>query len=281
MEDRNLRQELRRALDAVAPPAPWLTSAVTTTLRERRSERWIARARRHPMQFNFAVAGLTMAVLAILVVAAILLAQLYFGFPRPLAAGHGLSNPRPSPSASSTMTAADRATLAQLEARPLHPPALLAGGACPADQADPVTGNYGNPTVYVAGGPYTFDRWGDFYDVSAYTAPTLRGPVLFRGTDIKSPNHPVVFQGEYATGPVFATDGTVQLHAELVLDTTHPVALTWDVNGTQYIDWGWRQGEKAGWAGCVYFQVDGAGFTIGILVNQPNKNGRDPGYTGA
>jgi hypothetical protein len=270
VEDRNLKQEFRRALDAVAPAAPWLTTAVRSTLRERRNERWIDRARRRPVRLNFAIAGLTMVVLAILVVAAVVLAQLYLGIPKPVPGGHGLSNARPSPSAA----------LAQLEARPLHAPALLAGGVCPRDQADPVTGNYGAPPVYLAGGPYTGDHWGDFYDVRGYTAPTLQGPVLILGNDIKSANHPVVFQGQLSTGPVFATDGTVQLHTELVLDTTHPPLVTIDVNGTQYTDWGWRQGEQAGWSGCVYFQADGAGFSIGILVNQPLKNGRDTNYSG-
>jgi len=43
---------------------------------------------------------------------------------------------------------------------------------------------------------------------------------------------------------------------------------------------GWRQGEQAGWSGCVYFQADGTGFSIGMLGNQPLKNGRDISYNG-
>ena len=271
MEDRNLRQEFRRALDVVAPPAPWLASNVRSTLRERRHERWIDRARRRPARMNFAIAGLTMVVLAILVVAAVVLAQLYLGIPKPVPGGHGFSN---------------RVTLAQLEARPMHPPALLAGGVCPADQTDPNTGKYGKSPVFLAGGPYTFDRWGDFYDVSGYTFQTVNGPLLIRGNDLKSTNHPVVFQGPYSTGPMFATDGTVQLHTELALDTTHPPAAKIQIGGFAYTEWGWRQGEQAGWSGCVYFQADGfqtdgsGFFSIGMLVNQPLKNGRDINYTG-
>jgi hypothetical protein len=270
VDDRNLKQEFRRALDSVAPPAPWLATSVLSTLRERRNERWIDRARRRPVRLNFAIAGLTMVVLAILVVAAVVLAQLYLGIPKPVPGGHGLSTAVPSPSV----------TVAQLEARPLHPPALLAGGVCPADQLDPNTGKYGMPPVYLQGGPYTFDQWGDFYDVTGYTEQGTNGPVLIRGTDIKSANHPVVFQGPYSAGPVFATDGAVQLHTELVLDTTHPALANIQFKGTSYVEWAWRQGEHAGWSGCVYFQADGAGFSIGVLVNQPLVNGRDPNYSG-
>ena len=48
MEDVNLRLEFHRALDAVAPPAPWLSAHVKEGLRQRQREGWIDRARQRP-----------------------------------------------------------------------------------------------------------------------------------------------------------------------------------------------------------------------------------------
>jgi len=178
--------------------------------------------------------------------------------------------PTPSPKASPTMTAADKATLAQLEARPLTMPPLLSGGQCGPDGVDPATGLYGKDPVYAEGGPHVASTFGDYFDVSAKTKPGLVGPVLLRGRDLKVANHPLVFVGPYATGPVYGTDpaeGTQ--YTELVLDTAHPTNATYPINNTEYVEWNWRQGIAKGWSYCVGFQIDGPTFSETFTANVP------------
>lgn len=178
------------------------------------------------------------------------------------------ASPTPSATASPAMSPADAAELAKLEARPMRVPLLRAGQACHKDTLNPLTNLWGAAPVYLVGGPHTHTSWGDFYDVSAMTKPGLVGPVLLRGRDLKVPNHPVVFLGPYATGKVFDTEPTFgPLYPNLAFDTAHPPRLTYDVNGTNYIEWGWRQGIASGWTGCISFQVDGPSFTEVIAVN--------------
>ena len=280
MEDRNLKQEFRRALDAVAPPAPWLTSSVRTTLRERRNERWWDRTRRQPARMRFAVTGLTMAVIAVLVAAAIVIAAMHIAIPRYIPGGLG-SNATTSRIGVPGMTSADRAVLAQLEARPLRLPSLNANGSCPPDQIDPTGTYYGTGPVYVHGGAYSGTPWGDFYSVGAWTPPGMTGPVLLRGRDLIAPNHPIVFTGPYATGALVVTDPYHgKAYAEVVLDTRHAPNATTLLNGSEYTEWFWRQGIAAGWSGCIAGQLDGAGFTEDFVGSQPIKNGRDTNYTG-
>jgi hypothetical protein len=181
-------------------------------------------------------------------------------------AAHSTAAPSPSP----TMTTADRATLTTLEARPLKLPALLAGGICAPDGMNASTSLFGADPVYVEGGPHTASSFGDYFDVSAKTKPGLAGPVLVRGQDLKVANHPIVFIGPYGAGAVYGTDpknGTQ--YVELALDTAHPPQVTYNINGTAYVEWDWRQGIATGWSGCVGFQIDGPGFTEDINVNQP------------
>jgi hypothetical protein len=175
-------------------------------------------------------------------------------------------SPKPSP----TMTAADKAQLAQLETRPLKLPALLKDGSCQPDSQDLSIGLWGADPVFVAGGPQTSTPFGDYFDVSAETKPGLTGPVLLRGRDLKVANHPIVFVGARGVGPVYGSDpvnGTQ--YTELVLDTTHAAAPTYLINGTKYVEWDWRQGVAKGWTGCVGFQIDGPTFSEDINVNVP------------
>jgi hypothetical protein len=182
------------------------------------------------------------------------------------------ASPTPSATASPAMGAADMAELAKLEARPMRVPLLRAGQACHKDTMNTFTNLWGVAPVYVMGGPHTHTSWGDFYDVSAFTKPGLVGPVLLRGRDLKVPNHPIVFIGPYATGKVFDTEPTFgPLYTDLAFDTAHPPSLTYDVNGTNYIEWEWRQGIASGWTGCISFQVDGPSFTEVIAVNVPTR----------
>jgi hypothetical protein len=179
------------------------------------------------------------------------------------------TQPTPTPSASPTMTSADMAQLVQLEARPLKLPALRPGAACPPDGTNASTGLFGNGPVYAQGGPHTANAYGDYYDVSAMTPPGIRGPILARGRDLKVSNHPIVFLGPYAVGNVYGTDpdlGAQYLY--LALDTAHPpVNAPYPINGTDYVQWFWRQGIAKGWTGCVGFQFDGPTFTEVFIAN--------------
>jgi photosystem II stability/assembly factor-like uncharacterized protein len=83
VEDINLRLEFHRALDAVAPPAPWLSAHVQEGLRQRRREGWIDRARRRPPIRIQWVLPLVAALLAVAIVATLLLVGHAFQ-PRPL-----------------------------------------------------------------------------------------------------------------------------------------------------------------------------------------------------
>ena len=169
------------------------------------------------------------------------------------------------------MTAADKAQLAQLEARPLKVPALLKGGVCPPDATDPATGLYGADPVYVAPGPHSTTSFGDYYDVSAITKPGLLGPVLLRSHDLKVADHPLVFLGPYGVGPVYGTDASLGTqHPELALDTAHPPTSTYFIAGTTYVQWFWRQGIAMGWSGCVGFQIDGPTFSEDLVANVPH-----------
>ena len=170
------------------------------------------------------------------------------------------------------MTAADKAELAQLEARPLKLPALLKDGVCPPDGTDPTTGLYGTDPVYAAGGPHSATSFGDYFDVSGITKPGLVGPVLLRGRDLKVADHPLVFLGPWAVGAVYGTDGTFgPQYTELALDTAHPPAATYFVKDANYVQWFWRQGIAKGWSGCVGFQFDGPTFSDDFLANVPTR----------
>jgi hypothetical protein len=179
-----------------------------------------------------------------------------------------VTTPTPSLSASPTMSPADAAELAKLEARPLKQPLLRSGQACHKDTLDPSTNLWGSGPFYLMGGSGTATSWGDFFDVSGMSKPGLSGPLLVRARDLKAPNHPVVFVGPYATGAVYATDPSFgNLYVDLALDVAHPTGATYLVNGTKYDAWYWRQGIANGWTGCISFQVDGPSFTEVVLVN--------------
>jgi hypothetical protein len=180
------------------------------------------------------------------------------------------ARPTPSPRPSPTMTAADKAELAQLEARPLKLPTLLPGGVCQADGVDPSTGLYGADPVYAVGGPHSSSSFGDYFDVSAITKPGLVGPVLLRGRDLKVADHPIVFLGPNSAGPVYGTDPAMGTqYTELALDTAHPPNTVYPVAGTNYYQWFWRQGIAKGWSYCVGFQIDGPTFSEVFNANVP------------
>jgi photosystem II stability/assembly factor-like uncharacterized protein len=95
VEDRSLRIAFHSALDEVLPPAPWLAAAVRKDLADRRRLGSAYRPRYKTGGTRFAVAGLVMVVLAVAVLAALLLTQLYTPVPVKV------PNPAPTPTPSS------------------------------------------------------------------------------------------------------------------------------------------------------------------------------------
>jgi photosystem II stability/assembly factor-like uncharacterized protein len=93
VEDRSLRITFHGALDEVVPPAPWLAAAVRQDLGDRRRQGSAYRPRYKSRDARFAVAGLVMVVLAVAVLAALILTQLYAPIPA--------KNPIPSPTPNS------------------------------------------------------------------------------------------------------------------------------------------------------------------------------------
>jgi photosystem II stability/assembly factor-like uncharacterized protein len=89
VEDRSLRIAFHSALDEVLPPAPWLAAAVRQDLQDRRRQGSAYRPRYKPRGSRFAVAGIVTVVLALAVLAALLLTQLYAPVP--------VKNPNPAP----------------------------------------------------------------------------------------------------------------------------------------------------------------------------------------
>ncbi len=276
MEDRSLRTEFRRALDAVAPPAPWLGAAIREELHKRRHESWVERARRRPAQTRIAVAGLTMAVVAVLVAAAFLLAQLYAPVQAPIPAGR--SNLPSTP----TLTAAEQTQLAQLESRPLTFPAMPANGQC-VDGPHPTITPYrdgtipavwGNGPIFVEGGNATLSSQNAYFDVTFYTDPTVSGVVLVRGEQLDG-RFKVVYVGDYAAGAVVGTDTiagqVVDQHSEAALPADRPPTNTNAAPGWGI--WKIRQGIDQRFIGCTGIQFDTAvGSEVFVVY--------DPGVTG-
>lgn len=283
MDDPNLRTEFRRALDVVAPPAPWLGAAIREVIRSRRHERWIDRARRRPARTRYVAFGLTMAVFAGLVVAALLLTQLHASVPPSIPGGR--SSPPPSPTPTPTLTAAEQTQLAQLEARPLTFPPMPANGRCPdgpkttikpyADGTIPLV--WGNRNVFVEGGNARLTPQNAYFDVTFYTAPTVTGVVLIRGEQLGG-RLKVVYVGDYAAGPVIGTDaiaGTpVQQHPEAALPADRPPANAGAAKG-----WGiWKiqQGIARSYIGCTGFQFDTASGSEVIVAYDPGASSLRP-----
>lgn len=273
MDDRNFRTEFGRAIDAVAPPAPWLMSAVRDGLRRRRREGWMDRAQRKPAQTRFAIAGLSMAVLAVLVVAALLLAQLYTSRQTPAPAG---------PPSSTILTTTDKAQLAQLEARPLALPPMPANGQCPDGPHSTISafaGNgtanvWGNGSVFVEGGNAVSTSKNIYFDVTFFTDPTVSGVVLIRGQQLGGRLN-VVYVGDYAAGPVVGSDSIggqpVTQHVEAALPADRPLSNTNAAPGWGV--WKIRQGIDRSYSGCTGFQFDTLAGTQVVVALDPGGHG--------
>lgn len=180
--------------------------------------------------------------------------------------------PTPSPRAVPTMTAADNARLAQLEARPLKLPPLAADGTCPRGQlpifnpyrdGSAASGPlYGAGPVYMHGGAKTTTSQSDYFDATFFTGPAVAGVVLLRGQQIDG-GHKVVFVGPYATGSVVGTDTilgeSAELRGELALPAERPptnpaAAAGWGIWSVRF---GIDRSVATSAVNCFGLQVDG------------------------
>lgn len=157
--------------------------------------------------------------------------------------------------------------IAQLEARPLNLRVVPSSAACPTGPYGAYAG-YGDGPVSLLGGLPRHTRWGNYFDGLAYTIPSLTGPVIGRGLDLKT-GRSVVFIGNRAIGRVAGTDtvdgASVQQHAEVLLDTDHPPRAR-NHEGDLYV-WGVPVGMPAGSSGCTGFQFDGLNFSESFAVS--------------
>lgn len=148
-----------------------------------------------------------------------------------------LSTASPSPSASPaySLTAADRAAVAKLEARPLRIPAPAKDGTCvdgphsasvaPYAGGSTETNLYGNGPVYSLGSPVTPTTKNAFFDVTYFTTPTVHGVVLVR-IEERGGLYKGFFAGPLGVGKVVGTDTVdgfdMTLYSELALPADNP-----------------------------------------------------------
>ena len=163
-------------------------------------------------------------------------------------------------------------SIQQLEARPLSLPTVQSASQCP-ESPNNLSPNapgyqYGAGPVYADGGPEMGTSWGNYWDVTYYAAPNLRGPILVRARDLMTSDRRTVFVGPHSYGPVIGTDSapnTGAQHTELLLDPGRPDTRTLS-NSVSYGAWHIRQGMSTGWVGCVGFQIDGPTFSETITT---------------
>lgn len=165
-----------------------------------------------------------------------------------------------------SLTATERAELAELEARPLdlHRLAVGPGAYCPitSSEVTPFRGGisaleYGTGPVWGEAGHEVLGSSYTYWDVEYYTDPSVSGPVLIRGGSLEG-GSPLVFAGTYAAGPQVASDVAgaqrLDIHSEAVLPAGHApknalAAPGWGI-------WPLRQGLPAGASDCIGVQID-------------------------
>lgn len=249
----NLRHDIHTAIDEVAPPAPHLPTEVVKFIFADNADRRASRNRRGGWTNAFQALGS--------IAAAALIVTLMAGL---VAAGWWLRGAvnRPAP--------IDQAQLAQLEERPLNLlPPLKAGEPCP--EGSYTSWQYGNGPVYILSFSYgtstTATSWGTYWHGTIKTDADLTGLVLVRGRDLRT-NQPVVFVGQFASGPVAGKDTvdgkTVQQHLDLVLDTSHP---PYARDASTPIVWPMTPGLASGESGCTGWQFDGPALSEVIVTS--------------
>jgi hypothetical protein len=149
--------------------------------------------------------------------------------------------------------------IGELEARPVHLPKLNATDPCPENGRNRIGFDYGAGPVYVDLGPEGSTEWGHYWEVIYFTSPSLTGPVVVRGRDLKS-DRIFVFTGDYASGALVHTDPGAgplsQQWSELVFDAGNTRGISGSYGHFEVI-----QGISLGWSGCFGFQIDGPNFS--------------------
>jgi hypothetical protein len=249
----SLRTDIHSAFDEVAPTTLGMSErvmeSVTVNPNRGRPQRWV-------LSFRGPASLVAVFLLVALVTVALVGGRVRqdwnaFIHPQAPAGGH-------------------ESVVTQLEARHDQLPVLKAGHSCP---DGPEANNlYGAGPVYGAPGwpqPTTASElagnfstsWGLYFYNTFITVAGLNGPVLVRGRDLRT-NRPIIFVGNYATGPVVGTDTVdgrlVNQHVYLELEMSHPPSGS---TAAQQVEWPVILGIDKGWSDCVGFQFDGPGFT--------------------
>jgi hypothetical protein len=265
----SLRNEIRRAVDDVVPPAPGLERKVRDYVIAGNRERKVllARRRRSPWTYRFqGAAGLLAAAVVIALLAGLIVGGRMW---RDLNA---------------TPSTINQTELKTLEGKPLNFPTISPGAACPttALTLDPQLG------MVVGGGPvylgdtevYGQGSWGYWVELGFVSTAEAPGLVLVRAKDLKSgaqvafANYPIAPTAMSAVGPVLGTSSVVDHHdvtvrSEAVFhDPWRPRAII----GLNVSPAGTDPellvlfGMQTGTSGCIGFQVDGPGFSESFVV---------------
>ena len=164
-------------------------------------------------------------------------------------------------------------SLEQLEARPLHLPAIKTAQDCVSGPYTP-SGDWGPGPLYAYAGASSTTGWGEYFYVVIYTDAHIGGPVLVRIRDMLR-DRPVAIVGPFASGPAIGTDkvegNSVTQFTELVLDEGHTTAGGWQpgwpIDHHRYV-WDFMAGvptstslvQVLGW------QIDGRGFSETFVI---------------
>lgn len=249
----SLRRDVHTAFDSITPPAAGMAERVVQTVLAEHT----ARRRKERMLFRLRA---PLSLVAVLVLIALVVGALI--------GGRLISDWNSSHS--SIPAGQPQLTVADLEARPIILPTIGPNDPCPVKTGTNSFGlAYGSGPVYADGGNGRNTSWGTYWDIYWYSAPSLRGPVLIRGRDLRSSTERVVFIRNYVAdvaGPVVGNDpspGTGDQYAEITFNASDPShrihnALSpWNGFGS----WLVRQGLSNNASDCVGFQIDGSGFT--------------------
>jgi len=253
----SLRSDIHFAFDETTPPARMLRAQVMAAVAvEKRDVPHVRRRGRTAWPAGIRLAGSLVAALLVLVMVVTVLVggRVWRDW------NTFTTRPAPSP-------AIDQAVLAQLEARPLHLPAVPAGAECPAGPYGRYMG-FGDGPVSVVYGLRAHTSWGDYAYAGAVTDWKMTGLILGRARDLNT-GKALVFVGRYGAGPVVGIDTVdgkkVEQHLEVVLDADHPSQTTQDAGKHRL--WGIPVGfTKTQLSACSGFQFDGPGFSETFVI---------------
>lgn len=247
----NLRRDIHSAFEVIEPPLGGMPERVVQTvladMRRQRKERMT-----YPLRISLALVA---AVLLVAVGAAAVMTWNSL---------HGQVSPAGDTYGSQ---------IALLEARPLHLPVFSAQSKCTAAPsnadgsfgAGPLLGeSFGAGPLVSSRSSYWTTSWGYYYDDILFADKRITGPVLVRARDLFT-SAPVVFVGQFASGPVVGTDvidgPPVTQRAELLLDANHSKASI-DAHGTRHpFVWNFTAAIAKSSSGSSGWQIDGTDFS--------------------